>query len=222
MVAQNVFFAILALLMIVSALKVVTTKNIVHAALWLVLVLAGVAGQFLLLGAEFVGVTQILVYIGAVIVLLLFGVMLTKASIGDEENINMPNRVLPAVIGTLMFAVMSYSIIDSYRGEELPKETVTNAARVSDSIFSDFIIPFEAVSVLLLAALIGAVVIARKEVNINLVAFSALTDNIAGEVFALFVIAIAAAEVGVGLAIVLLIFRNKKNVDLSEIDQMKG
>ena len=164
MVAQNVFFAILALLMIVSALKVVTTKNIVHAALWLVLVLAGVAGQFLLLGAEFVGVTQILVYIGAVIVLLLFGVMLTKASIGDEENINMPNRVLPAVIGTLMFAVMSYPIIDSYRGEELPKETVTNAARVSDSIFSDFIIPFEAVSVLLLAALIGAVVIARKEV----------------------------------------------------------
>ena len=164
MVAQNVFFAILALLMIVSALKVVTTKNIVHAALWLVLVLAGVAGQFLLLGAEFVGVTQILVYIGAVIVLLLFGVMLTKASIGDEENINMPNRVLPAVIGTLMFAVMSYSIIDSDRGEELPKETVTNAARVSDSILSDFIIPFEAVSVLLLAALIGAVVIARKEV----------------------------------------------------------
>ena len=59
-------------------------------------------------------------------------------------------------------------------------------------------------------------------VNINLVAFSALTNNIAGEVFALFVIAIAAAEVGVGLAIALLIFRNKQNVDLSEIDLMKG
>ena len=143
--------------------KVVTTKNIVHAALWLVLVLAGVAGQFLLLGAEFIGVTQILVYIGAVIVLLLFGVMLTKASIGDEENINMPNKAIPAVIATLMFGVMSYSIIDTFRGEKLPTETVTNAAMVSDSIFSDFIIPFEAVSVLLLAALIGAVVIARKE-----------------------------------------------------------
>jgi NADH-quinone oxidoreductase subunit J len=163
MIAQNVFFSIFALLMIVSALKVVTTKNIVHAALWLVLVLAGVAAQFLLLGAEFIGVTQILVYIGAVIVLLLFGVMLTKASIGDEENINMSNRVIPAIIATLMFAVMSYSIIDSFRGEKLPTETVTNAATVSDSIFSDFIIPFEAVSVLLLAALIGAVVIARKE-----------------------------------------------------------
>ena len=85
MVAQNVFFAILALLMIVSALKVVTTKNIVHAALWLVLVLAGVAGQFLLLGAEFVGVTQILVYIGAVIVLLLFGVMRVRVPHREES-----------------------------------------------------------------------------------------------------------------------------------------
>ena len=76
MVAQNVFFGIIAFVMICSAFKVVTTKNVIHAALWLVVVLAGVAGQFLLLGAEFVGVTQILVYIGAVVVLLLFGVML--------------------------------------------------------------------------------------------------------------------------------------------------
>jgi|TARA_B100000902_G_C27237971_1_gene878461 NADH:ubiquinone oxidoreductase subunit K len=59
-------------------------------------------------------------------------------------------------------------------------------------------------------------------VNINLVAFGTMTNNIAGEVFALFVIAIAAAEVGVGLAIVLLIFRNRNSVDLSSIDSMKG
>jgi NADH:ubiquinone oxidoreductase subunit K len=59
-------------------------------------------------------------------------------------------------------------------------------------------------------------------VNINFVAFGAMTDNIAGEVFALFVIAIAAAEVGVGLAIVLLIFRNKRSVDLSDVDLLKG
>ena len=79
MVAQNVFFGIMALVMIFAALKVVSTKNVVHAALWLVVVLGGVAGQFLLLGAEFIGITQVLVYIGAVVVLLLFGVMLTKA-----------------------------------------------------------------------------------------------------------------------------------------------
>ncbi|MBG01872.1 MAG: proton-conducting membrane transporter [Acidimicrobiaceae bacterium] len=163
MVAQNVFFGIIALIMIYSALKVVTTKNVVHAALWLVALLAGVAGQFLLLGAEFVGVTQILVYIGAVVVLLLFGVMLTKASLGDEADLNMPNKTIPAVIATLMFGVMSYALIDTFRDAELPRESVTNAAAVSDSIFADYIVPFEAVSVLLLAALIGAVVVARKE-----------------------------------------------------------
>ena len=144
-------------------IKVVRTKNVVHAALWLVVVLGGVAGQFLLLGAEFVGVTQVLVYIGAVVVLLLFGVMLTKASLGEEADLNMPNRTLPAIIAALMFGVMTYALIDTFRDAELPRESVTNAATVSDSIFADYIVPFEAVSVLLLAALIGAVVVARKE-----------------------------------------------------------
>ena len=163
MVTQNVFFGIMALVMIFAALKVVSTKNVVHAALWLVVVLGGVAGQFLLLGAEFVGVTQVLVYIGAVVVLLLFGVMLTKASLGEEADLNMPNRTLPAIIAALMFGVMTYALIDTFRDAELPRESVTNAAMVSDSIFADYIVPFEAVSVLLLAALIGAVVVARKE-----------------------------------------------------------
>ncbi|MEO5837661.1 MAG: NADH-quinone oxidoreductase subunit J, partial [Acidimicrobiales bacterium] len=64
-VAQNIAFGIIAALMIVAAVRVVTTKNVVHAALYLVIVLAGVAAQFLLLGAEFIGITQVLVYIGA-------------------------------------------------------------------------------------------------------------------------------------------------------------
>jgi len=164
MVAQNVFFGIMAAVMIGSALKMVTTRNVVHAALWLVLVLAGTAGQFLLLGAEFVGVTQVLVYIGAVIVLFLFGIMLTKASIGDEENVDLPNRALPALVGLLLLGVMSYATIDFWRDAEFPDDArPSTAEEVSDSIFSDFIVPFEATSVLLLAALIGAIVVARKE-----------------------------------------------------------
>ena len=86
-VAQNVFFAFITLTMIYAAFRVVTTANVVHAALWLVVVLAGVAVQFLFLGAEFVAVTQVLVYIGAVVVLFLFGVMLTRASMGDDETV---------------------------------------------------------------------------------------------------------------------------------------
>ena len=154
----------MAAVMVGSAFKVVTTRNVVHAALWLVVVLAGSAGQFLLLGAEFIGVTQVLVYIGAVIVLFLFGIMLTKASIGDEANVDLPNRAVPAAVGLLLLAVMSWATIDYWRDAELPEDALpTNAAQVSDSIFADFIVPFEATSVLLLAALIGAIVVARKE-----------------------------------------------------------
>ena len=89
-VAQNVGFGIIAALMVFAALCVVTTKNVVHAALWLVLVLAGVAAQYVLAAAEFVAVSQVLVYVGAVMVLFLFGIMLTRAQIGRERGPQQP------------------------------------------------------------------------------------------------------------------------------------
>ena len=160
---ETVAFAIIAIAMLYSALRMVTTGNVVHAALYLVLVLAGVAALFILLGSDFVGATQILVYIGAIIVLFLFGIMLTKASMGDDDDVKLANRPIAAAVGTLLLAIMAYATIDFWRDAELPEDTRTSAATVSDSIFSDFIVPFEATSVLLLAALIGAIVVARKE-----------------------------------------------------------
>ncbi len=88
LVAQNIGFAIIAAVMVIGALRVVTTSNVVHAALWLVVVLAGAAAQYVLLAAEFVAITQVLVYIGAVIVLFLFGKMLTRDRIGVETDLN--------------------------------------------------------------------------------------------------------------------------------------
>ena len=82
---------------------------------------------------------------------------------GEDENVNLPNRVVPAAVGALLLFVMSYALIDTFEDVELPEERVTTAAAVSDSIFADYIVAFEAVSVLLLAALIGAIVVARKE-----------------------------------------------------------
>ena len=79
MVAQHIAFGVIAAVVVFGALMVVTTNNVVRAALYLVAVLAGVGASFLLLGAEFVGITQILVYIGAIVVLFLFGIMLTRA-----------------------------------------------------------------------------------------------------------------------------------------------
>ncbi len=162
-VAQNVFFAIIALAMIYSAFRVVTTSNVVHAALWLVVVLAGVAAQFILLGSEFVAVTQVLVYIGAVVVLFLFGVMLTRASLGDDETVAQEKRGIAAVVGVLLFAVMATALINTFEDLRLVVEQPQPTSTVSDAIFSQYIVAFEAVSVLLLAALIGAIVVARKD-----------------------------------------------------------
>ena len=97
LVAQNIGFAIIAITMVFGALRVVTTSNVVHAALWLVVVLAGAAAQYILLAAEFVAITQVLVYIGAVMVLFLFGTMLTRARIGAESDLNNKNWFLSLI-----------------------------------------------------------------------------------------------------------------------------
>lgn len=169
LVAQNIFFFAIAVVMVVAAVKVVTNRDIVHAALWLILVLAGVAAQFLLLIAEFAAITQVLVYIGAIVVLFLFGIMLTRAPLGDSLELDRRQIVTGLVVAVPLLALLGWVAWDSFGDDKLDLEVAaaasgaSNTAAVSDSIFSDFIIPFEAISVLLLAALIGAIVLARKD-----------------------------------------------------------
>ena len=162
MIAEHVAFGIIAAVMVASALRVVTTRDIVHAALYLVIVLAGVAALFLLVGAEFTGITQVLIYIGAVIVLFLFGIMLTRSDF-DQDTETDHKRKFPAILtALLLLAVMIGALVDRFEDVELDA-TPQTTAQVSDELFSQYIVPFEAVSVLLLAALIGAIVIARRE-----------------------------------------------------------
>src|SRR4249919_3692871 len=111
-VAQNVAFGIIAAMMIFGALCVVTTKNVVHAALWLVLVLAGVAAQYILAAAEFVAVSQVLVYIGAVMVLFLFGIMLTRAQIGGERGVMNRGWGWAVPVALLLLGVLSWAALD--------------------------------------------------------------------------------------------------------------
>ena len=164
MVAQNIFFGILAAVVVVSALRMVTTKNIVHAALYLVAVLAGLGALYVLLTAEFVATTQVLVYIGAVMVLFLFGIMLTKAPLGDMMQMTGKQWPIAALVALLLGGVTVYAVLDRFGSDRLVMDgPVDKTADVSDEGFSTYIIPFEAVSVLLLAALIGAIVLARKD-----------------------------------------------------------
>lgn len=168
MVAQNLFFYAIAAVMVGAAVVVVTSRNVVRAALALIVVFAGVAAQFLLLAAEFVAVTQVLVYIGAIMVLMLFGIMLTRGRIGRDVDMTNEHWWVGVITAVLVVGVMGYSLIDAFGDDPVPAErSITtggsNTSAVSDSIFSQYLIPFEVVSVLLLAALVGAIVIARKD-----------------------------------------------------------
>lgn len=162
--AQTIFFWVIAATAIAAALRMVTTKNVVHAALYLFVVLSAVAAVYVILGAEFAAATQIMVYIGAILVLLLFGVMLTRSQIGKDPDLDYENRWIGGLVGLSLFAVMAYSLWEAFEDDMLPADReVQNTQQVADSIFGTYIVPFEAVSVLLLAALIGAVVVARRD-----------------------------------------------------------
>src|SRR4051812_1452576 len=147
--------------MALAALGVVRTNNVVHAALYLVVVLAGGAAQFILLGQEFVAWVQVLVYIGAVIVLFLFGIMLTRAPMHPDEKLNNDLRGWSAAAALLMVGVLAALLIDAFHAEKVNVTEPIRTAAVTNSVFRTYIVPFEVVGVLLLAALVGAVVLAR-------------------------------------------------------------
>ncbi len=171
MVAQNVFFYVIAAGIVFSAVRVVTSRNVVHAALYLVAVLAGVGAQYVLLTAEFVAATQVLVYIGAIVVLFLFGIMLTRTKIGRDQELTHRSWYGGLATSVILFAVLAYALVDEYGWSRtpLPAETRiatvdgSNTATVSDAVFGQYLLPFEVISVLLLAALVGAIVLARKD-----------------------------------------------------------
>ena len=164
MVAQNVVFGVLAVAMAVAAVRVVTTQNVVHAALYLVVVLAGVAAIYVLLAAEFIAVVQVIIYIGAIVLLILFGTMLTRAPIGRSADLDNDQRWLGLVLSVFLLGVLGAVLTDAYGTTKLPKDPVVQrTGDVGISIFQTYVVPFEVVSVLLLAALVGAVVIARRD-----------------------------------------------------------
>ena len=159
---EQVVFGIVAALIVFAAVRLVTTRNLVHGALYLLGVLAGAAILFLLFLAEFVAWVQVLVYIGAVVVLLLFGLMLTRAPIGNMA-LDSQTRPLAAVVSLVIFAITSSIVWKTFKGQRVHFSQPGTISTLGQAIFSRYVLPFEIVSVVLLAALIGAVVLARKE-----------------------------------------------------------
>ena len=159
----NWVFLLIAVPTVAAAFFVVTAKNVVRAVLALVVTLAGTAALFLMLGAEFVGWTVVLVYIGAVVILFLFGIMITRAPIGrDSARLDHKRRWPAALIALATFVTIVWSTT-AFFGDEMIGDGVQRASDLGEDLFNRFVIPFEAVSFVLLAALIGAIVLARKD-----------------------------------------------------------
>ena len=170
MTLVEALFGLLGVVTLASGLLVVTTKHLVHAALWLVVSLGSVAGCYLLLSAEFVAWVQVLIYVGAIVVLLLFGLMLTRAPIGASEDLDspFPQRILAATVALGLAAVLVVATVDAFRGEDirLGDDAVAGSSRdAGEAIFRSWVLPFEVLSVLLLAALVGAIVLSRREIG---------------------------------------------------------
>ena len=162
----NWVFAVIALAVLFSGFRVVTAKNVVHAALFLVGALGGTAALFLLMSAEFVAWVLVLVYIGAVIVLFLFGIMITRAPTNIDEGLDSDQKALPALLASAVFGLTAWAALDAFgltllttTGEAIPTEVV------GESLLGRFVIPFEVVSFVLLAALIGGITIARRDLS---------------------------------------------------------
>lgn len=163
-IAQIVFFVIAAVTLY-AALSVVTTDNLVHSALWLVVALGGVAGIYVLLSAGFFAVAQVLIYIGAIAILFIFAVMLTRGIGIDTIPQTKSGWWLAALVAAAFFAGIIYMFRQSgwanfYAGAPALTDEAGNLAQLGLALVDQYLLPFEVASVLLVAAMVGAIYVA--------------------------------------------------------------
>ncbi len=162
MTGLDLVFAVVALITAAAAIKTVTSTNLVHSALFLAVTLAGIAGVFLVMSADFLALVQLVVYVGAVAVLFLFGLMLTRAPIG-REALDSQHRGLALAVSGSLFVLLSVLIIGAFGDVRVDVVAGPRTVDIGLALFRDWVLPFEVLSMLLLAALVGAIVLTRRE-----------------------------------------------------------
>jgi NADH-quinone oxidoreductase subunit J len=161
MTVADVLVVALGAVTLGAAVLVVSTRQVVRAGLWLVVALGALAGIYLVLTAELVAWVQILLYVGAVVVLLLFAVMLTRAPIGPSDDLDRPRWAGLAVGGGAGLGLAAL-LVDAYRWQRVTPPPVGTARQLGAAVFRQWVLPFEVLSVLLLAALVGAIIISGR------------------------------------------------------------
>jgi NADH-quinone oxidoreductase subunit J len=167
---MNFVFAIIAIVTIASAVAAMSLRNLVHCALALTVAFAGLAAAYLQLGAQFVGFTQILVYVGAVAILVVFAILLTRGSEPPSQSVLSSGWMVGVftaviVLGVLVYAIARSPIVAqrSMVQSAVPIDASVTVRQIGEALMNKFVLPLEVVGLLLTAALIGAVIIAMKE-----------------------------------------------------------
>ena len=161
----DLLFMSICLLVILSAFWVVMSPNLIHSAVSLLFTLFSVAALYVFLYADFMAASQVIIYVGGILVLIIFGVMLTN-KISDQNISNKSQNRIPAAILTIILLFTQMNIIfktNWHIGENIVRESTVND--IGMMLLSKYLLPFEMVSILLLAALIGAAMLSRKKVQ---------------------------------------------------------
>ena len=159
---EEIIFYFVAAVTVLGALGVVLARNVVHSALFLILALLAVAGVFILLSAEFLAIVQILIYGGAVTILILFVMMLTRVR-DMPQALDGPQRPFAALAAGAFLALSVLAAVSSDWPGETERITVVPFREMGEALFRDWAVPFEVASLVLLVALIGAIILARSE-----------------------------------------------------------
>jgi NADH-quinone oxidoreductase subunit J len=157
-------FYIFSVIAIVGALGVVLARRVFHSALFLVLSLAAVAAIFVILGADFLGVVQVLIYVGAIMVLILFGIMLTPQEISLPSLGGRGQVVAGAIIaGVILVGATAVAVTNPWPRSSAAPLDIPTAETIGVGLMTTYALPFEVASILLLVAMIGAIVVARED-----------------------------------------------------------
>jgi NADH-quinone oxidoreductase subunit J len=157
-------FAILGVLTIAGAAAALTLRNLVHCVLALTLSFLGLAGFYLQLSAQFVGFAQVLVYVGAVAILVVFAVLLTRGADPTFQRIFSQSWLWSGVVSMAVFGVLAWAIQSSaVARRELPLQPEATVKQIGDALMSRYALPLEVIGLLLTVALIGGVTIAMRE-----------------------------------------------------------
>lgn len=161
---MGISFAIISIVTIAAAVAAMSLRNLIHCALALVIAFAGLAAAYLQLSAQFVGFAQILVYIGAVSILIVFAILLTRSGENPNESVFSKSwaagiAVVLAVLGVLVWAISNSRAIK----RDLPPAPDLTVQKIGDALMNRFVLPLEVIGLLLTAALIGAVIIAMRD-----------------------------------------------------------